>query len=41
MFFTREVRSFLTSYTIVTALGYLPGADQVSNSGIERVHVKA
>ena len=49
MFFTREVRTFLTSYNmaiaviIVTGLSYLPGVAQTYNGhhGIERVNVTA
>ena len=49
MYFTRETRTFLSNYNmaivtvIVTALSYIPGADQSADGhgGIERVHVKA
>lgn len=49
MYFTRKTRTFLSNYNmaiatiIVTALSYIPGADQASDGqgGIERVHVKA
>jgi hypothetical protein len=48
VFFTRQVRTFLTSYNtliavvIGTALSYLPGVDQVENGfgGIDRVNVR-
>lgn len=49
VYFTREIRTFLSNYNmaiatiIVTALSYIPGADQSSDGhgGIERVDVKA